>query len=228
MKNGLIIFIKTPIPGLVKTRLQPDLTKTESAELYSAFLKDLDYTFYDQDDVVCWYAVSPENFHKDLLDQMIHLDNYFLQEGQDLGERMDHAFQSLFSKGYEKIVLIGSDLPSITVDIISQALKGLDNKDSVIGPSRDGGYYLIALAHSYPEIFKNLLWSTPEVFVKTIEILDKKGLTFSLLPEFEDIDTYKELLSFYRDLKEKPNDDSDFPAHSWSVVSKLIERRQEL
>jgi rSAM/selenodomain-associated transferase 1 len=220
MKNALIIFIKTPIPGLVKTRLQPDLTAEESAELYSAFLKDLDHKFYNQFDYTCWYAVSPENFQKDVLKQIIHLDNYFLQEGQDLGERMNHAFQLLFSKGYEKVVLIGSDLLSITSDLINQALKGLVKKDCVIGPSRDGGYYLIALSHPCSFLFKDLPWSTSEIFEKTIEILDKKGLSYKLLPEFEDIDTYKELNSFCKDLKNKKRDDPDFPKNSWEIVKK--------
>jgi len=221
MKNALIIFIKTPIPGLVKTRLQPDLTADESAQLYTAFLKDIDNKLYSQDEFDCWYAVSPENFQKDDLDQIIHLDNYFLQEGQDLGQRMENAFQFLFSKGYEKIVLIGSDLPSITLDIISQALQGLETHDCVIGPSRDGGYYLIALSSLQSDIFKNLPWSTSEVLKKTIDILVKKALTYALLPGFEDIDTYKGLNSFYQNYKDKNKNDPDFPTHTWEIVRKL-------
>ena len=221
-KNALIIFIKTPIPGLVKTRLQPDLTETESAELYSAFLKDLDHTFYNQDEFVCWYAVSPENFQKDPLDKIIHLKNYFIQEGQDLGERMNHAFQALFSKGYNRVVLIGSDLPTISVDIIRQALEGLESNGCMVGPSRDGGYYLIALSRLFSDIFEKLPWSTSDVLKKTIDILVKKGLTYSLLPESEDIDTYKELISFYQNYKEKDIKDPDFPTHTWKIVYKLF------
>ena len=221
-KNALIIFIKTPIPGLVKTRLQPQISPEESAELYTAFLKDLDDKFHNPDDFLCWYAVSPENFQKDVLDQIIHLDNYFLQESEELGERMDNAFQLLFSRGYKKIVLIGSDLPTITVDLINQALQGLEAKDCVIGPSKDGGYYLIALSHPHPDIFENLPWSTSEVFEKTIDILDKKGLKYNLLQEFEDIDTYKELKTFYQNYKEINKNDPDFPTHSWKIVSKLF------
>jgi rSAM/selenodomain-associated transferase 1 len=226
MKNALIIFIKTPKPGLVKTRLQPDFTEDQSAELYSAFLKDIDNTFHNQDDFLCWYAVSPEDFEKDILAQSIHMDNYFLQQGRDLGERMHNAFQTFFSKGYEKIVLIGSDLPSITVDIISQALQGLESKDCVIGPSRDGGYYLIAMSRLCSVLFKDLPWSTSEVFGETIKILDEKDLSYVLLPEHEDIDTHKELISFYQNYKEKNRKDPDFPTHSWSITSRLIEKRK--
>jgi rSAM/selenodomain-associated transferase 1 len=222
MKNALITFIKTPLPGLVKTRLQPDLTEDQSAELYTAFLKDLDHNLYGQNHFDCWYAVSPENFDSSILAQLIHMDYHFLQEGQDLGERMHNAFQSLSSKGYEKIVLIGSDLPSIAVDIISQAIHGLDSNDCLIGPSKDGGYYLIALSRPRSEIFQNLPWSTSEIFEKTIQILDNNNLTYELLPEFEDIDTLKELISFYKALKKKDKPDPDFPIHSWEYISKLF------
>jgi rSAM/selenodomain-associated transferase 1 len=222
MKNALIIFVKTPVAGLVKTRLQPQISPEDSAELYTAFLKDIDHKFYDRDDFDSWYAVSPENFQNEVLAQIIHLDNYFLQEGKNLGECMNNAFQAMFMKGYEKIVLIGSDLPSITTDIVSQALQNLESKDCVIGPSKDGGYYLIALNSPMSALFENLPWSSSEVLEKTIEILDKNGLTYTLLSEFEDIDTNKELVSFYQSLKNNPKNHPDFPTQSWVVVRKLF------
>ena len=226
MKNALIIFIKTPIPGLVKTRLQPQLTKEESAELYAAFLKDLDHKFYNQKEFDSYYAVSPENFEEIILSRLVHLDNYFFQEGEDLGERMNYAFQSFFSKGYEKIVLIGSDLPSITPGIVSQAIHGLETNDCVLGPSKDGGYYLIALSRSFPFLFDDLPWSTSEVLGKTIDILNKKRFTYKLLQELEDIDTYTELLAFYEDQQDKLKEDSEFPINSWSYISKFLSHRK--
>jgi rSAM/selenodomain-associated transferase 1 len=221
-KNALIIFIKTPIPGMVKTRLQPDLTPEESADLYKGFLEDLDDKFHDQDDFHTWYAVSPEKFSEDILAAFIQMDRYFLQEGQDLGERMQNAFQTIFSRGYEKIVLIGSDLTSITNDIIRQALQGLVTYDCIIGPSKDGGYYLIALSCLHSEIFGDLPWSTSHVLEKTSELLNTMQLTYKLLAEFEDIDTYEDLLSFYENLKDKPKDDPDFPIHSWEILNKIF------
>ena len=223
-KNALILFIKTPIPGQVKTRLQPHITEDQSAELYSAFIKDLDHTFHIQDEFVCWYAVAPENFDKNILDQLVHLNNYFFQDGVDLGERMHHAFQTLFSKRYEKIVLIGSDLPTISVDIVSQALQDLTNNECVIGPSKDGGYYLIALSKLYSDLFKNLPWSSTDILQKTIEIIENKDLRYTILSEFEDIDTYKEIIALYNELKDKPQKDPNFPKYSWSVTSKLLEK----
>jgi rSAM/selenodomain-associated transferase 1 len=220
MKNALIIFVKTPIPGLVKTRLQPQLTENQSAELYCSFLMDLDNKFKTIEDFHTWYAVSPENFNEDILAAFVRMDKYFLQDGQDLGERMQNAFQTLFSRGYERLVLIGSDIPSITRDLISQALQGLQTNDVILGPSKDGGYYLIALSHPQAFLFENLPWSSSDVFKKTIELLNKKGLTYKILPELEDIDTYKELISFYEELKDKDKSDPDFPKHSWKILNK--------
>ena len=222
MKNALIIFVKTPVPGLVKTRLQPDLTRRESAQVYIAFLKDLDTKFFNRNNYACWYAVSPELFDEHLLARIIHLDNYFLQEGQDLGERMNHAFQTLFCKGYKKVVLIGSDLPSLSSEIINQAFLNLDRNDCVIGPSKDGGNYLIALNNPLPALFQDLIWSSSSVFNKTVKLLDKTGITYFRLPELADIDTAEELISFYQDLKEEMTYKFDFPRHSWEIVRKLF------
>ena len=221
-KNALIIFVKTPVPGMVKTRLQPELTEDQSAELYCNFLMDLDNKFNPIADFDTWYAVSPENFNEDILAAFVQMDKYFLQDGHDLGKRMKNAFQALFSRGYEKLVLIGSDIPSITIDIISQALQGLETKDCVLGPSKDGGYYLIALSKIHQEIFRDFPWSTSVVLKKTMEILKKKGITYNLLVELEDIDTYENLISFYKDLEDRSKDDPDFPTNSWKILHKIF------
>jgi rSAM/selenodomain-associated transferase 1 len=221
-KNALIIFIKTPIPGLVKTRLQPELTEDQSAELYCNFLMDLDKKFKSVADFDTWYAVSLENFNEDILAAFVQMDKYFLQEGKNLGERMKNAFQALFSRGYEKLVLIGSDIPSITINIIKQALHDLETNNCILGPSKDGGYYLVALSRIYQDIFDDLPWSTSAVLEKTLQILNKNGITYNLLAENEDIDTHKELLAFYKDLKDRPKNDPDFPKHSWDLMNKLF------
>jgi rSAM/selenodomain-associated transferase 1 len=183
---------------------------------------DLDEKLNSVEDFDTWYAVSPQKFNDDVLAPFIQMDKYFLQEGHDLGERMNNAFIELFSRGYDNIVLIGSDIPSITRDMINQALKGLQNNDCVIGPSKDGGYYLIALSQALPYIFEDIPWSTSKVFEKSIKILNKKGFTYKLIQELEDIDTYKELVSFYEHLRDKPVDNPDFPSHSWKVLQKIF------
>lgn len=222
MKNALIIFIKTPIPGLVKTRLQPELTEDQSAELYCSFLMDLDRKFKKAEHFDTWYAVSPQKFNEDILATFVQMDKYFFQEGHDLGERMQNAFQVIIEKGYNKTVLIGSDIPSITRDIIHQAFQQLDTFNCILGPSKDGGYYLIALSKIYPEIFKDLPWSTSLVLEKTSEILNKIGLSYNLLAEIEDIDTYEDLLSFYQDLKNRSSKDPDYSNHTMEVLTKIF------
>jgi glycosyltransferase A (GT-A) superfamily protein (DUF2064 family) len=118
--------------------------------------------------------------------------------------------------------LIDSDLPPISSDIINQAISDLDKNNCVLGPSIDGGYYLIALNNTISVLFEGPLWSTPPVIQQTILILDKMGLTFSPLPELEDIDTSIELISFYHAFKDMSKTNPDFPTHSCFVTSRLI------
>ncbi len=148
-KNALIIFIKTPFPNQVKTRLQPQISGEDSARLYSAFLRDIDNHFTGNDTFDCWYAISPERFDQNNLADLVTLSNYYLQNGLDLGERMANAFEYLFNKGYEKIILMGSDVPTLTVDTIVESFGLLNTSDCVLGPGFDGGYYLIGMKKLY-------------------------------------------------------------------------------
>ena len=209
-------------PFQVKTRLQPQISGEEAAKLYTAFLQDLDKRFNSRDNFDCWYAISPDNYNENILKGIINLTNFFMQQGVDLGERMNQAFQTLFTRGYERTVLIGSDIPAIPLDYVHQAFRYLNNYDCVIGPSDDGGYYLIALRMSHPVLFQNQTWSTTEVFNQTITILEENQLSFKILPRQHDIDTIKDLITFYNSLKGATKESSDFPSQSWSVMSRLI------
>ena len=219
--DALTIFIKTPVPFQVKTRLQPNLSGKESALLYSSFLRDLDERFIKIVDFDCWYAVSPENFRKEVLEDIVTLKRYFLQQGADIGERMSKAFEDLFSKGYTKVVLIGSDVPELPAESIDQALKHLDFYDCVIGPSADGGYYLIALKKRLPDLFRGINWSTSEVFNRSIDILKMNKTKYKVLDVKEDIDTKKELISLYHNLKDKNKKSTDFPVHTWEMLKNI-------
>ncbi len=221
-KNALIVFIKTPVPNQVKTRLQPQISGEESARLYSAFLKDIDKRFTENDKFDCWYAISPKNFDKRILNEFINLSSYFLQSGEDLGEQMVNAFQHLFEKKYEQIVLIGSDIPTLTVDSILGAFKLLQSNECVLGPGYDGGYYLIGLKQAYPSLFENIPWSTSDVFEKTMTIIDQNNITVYTLPRQRDIDTFAELTELYEELKIADIGSADFPSHTWEIICDLI------
>jgi hypothetical protein len=121
------------------------------------------------------------------------------QHGEDLGERMEHAFRQAFSEGFGKAVLVGSDIPDLKAPVMQQAFNCLRSTDAVLGPAADGGYYLIGFRRDsfLPAAFKGITWSTDSVFEKTRETLESTGLTVSLLPELSDMDSALDLESFF-------------------------------
>jgi rSAM/selenodomain-associated transferase 1 len=124
---------------------------------------------------------------------------YFSQQGDNLGERMKHSFQQAFRHGFEKVVIIGSDSPDLPAHIIIKAFENLDAFDTVIGPAVDGGYYLLGIRHDTfcPEIFEDIPWSTDIVFDQTLKKIEQAALTFSILPEWYDVDNLSELQQLY-------------------------------
>ena len=119
------------------------------------------------------------------------------QTGGDLGRRMNSGFEQGFARGYKSIVIIGSDCPAVTRALVNEALHKLLRHDAVIGPAADGGYYLIGLCRSAPELFTDIDWSTEQVLNQTIERCNAVHLTHALLPELRDIDLVEDL-EFYR------------------------------
>ncbi|MBW2328562.1 MAG: TIGR04282 family arsenosugar biosynthesis glycosyltransferase, partial [Deltaproteobacteria bacterium] len=122
-----------------------------------------------------------------------------IQQGSDLGQRMEHAFTQTIQQGAERILLIGSDCPDITADIISNGLKKLNNHDLVLGPAADGGYYLIGLRTHGNEIatlFNSIDWGTDQVLEQTLTQAKKGELSCTLLPQLHDIDRPEDLVYF--------------------------------
>ena len=118
-----------------------------------------------------------------------------LQEGNGLGNKMKNAFQDI-CQTHSKVVIIGSDCPSLTAKIINEAFKKLDEYAFVIGPATDGGYYLLGMNQFSPAVFENIKWSTAKVLAKTIEIIENLGKSYQLLPELSDIDTEEDWKTF--------------------------------
>jgi rSAM/selenodomain-associated transferase 1 len=183
--DALIIFIKNPERGKVKTRLASTVGDDQALAVYRALLthtrrlaESLDVVdrllfysaFIDRDDD--WPASSFEKF---------------LQRGPDLGARMHQAFITALSD-HEKAVIIGSDCPSLTADIIQEAFAQLDQHDFVIGPAEDGGYYLLGMKEVHPQLFFDITWSTSAVFSTTMERIEALGKSCHRLPELSDID----------------------------------------
>lgn len=198
MKTCVIVFAKNPIPNAVKTRLIPPLSPEQAATLYAAFLTDWCEALAELSDVDLIIAYTPADAQPDL--QALIGDDaiYIPQVGIDLGERLTSATQWAAEHGYTKILLVGSDSPTLPISYISQALTLLDSRNIVIGPSTDGGYYLIGfsvetLATTIPQVFEDIAWSTAEVFQQTVVRIHAAKATFGLLPPWYDIDSAEDL-----------------------------------
>jgi rSAM/selenodomain-associated transferase 1 len=186
----ILVFVKYPEPGRVKTRLTAWIGADAAAELYRAFVADvlatvktLGFPFQ-----ICFY---PEDKRALMLQWLGEEYHYVPQRGKNLGERMKYGFVDAFADENERVVITGSDAPDLPLSILRRAFDGLTTHDVVIGPSQDGGYYLIGFRRDtfLPPVFDNIPWSTPTVFDMTMSILHDQGLKVSLLPEWQDVDT---------------------------------------
>jgi len=189
-KYALIVFVKNPLLGKVKTRLAQKIGEKNTLRIYHKLLNHtLKIILPLTQDVVIYYSDEV------IIDDMWAGHQYLKekQTGIDLGDKMSNAFKNYFSKDYKKICIIGSDNLEITTEIIEQAFHELNETDIVIGPSADGGYYLVGMKAQYSEIFKNKPWSTSRVLEETINDLKDQTLSYSLLKTLSDIDTYKDL-----------------------------------
>ncbi|TVQ07359.1 MAG: glycosyltransferase [Balneolaceae bacterium] len=186
----LLIFVKNAINGHVKTRLAADLGDKRALGIYrKMLLQTLSEAAEADASKEVWYSsfiekkgnVNEKLFHKKL------------QQGENLGERMKFAFNNAFKNGYKKVVIIGSDCPEITSDLLNDAFRLLESKDVVIGPSEDGGYYLLGKSLFEPSLFDRVEWSSPKVLQQTLEKIKKKSLSVALLHPLNDIDTIEDL-----------------------------------
>jgi uncharacterized protein len=193
--NALVIMTKAPQPGRSKTRLVPPLSYDEAADLARALLVDQLENLARFDGARLFIAFTPEKtagFFEGFITQGF---TCFPQRGQSLGERMSYAFGHLFASAFQNIILIGSDLPALPLRFFHQAYACLEESaaDVVLGPSADGGYYLVGMNRMIATIFDDIDWSGDDVLVRTIHKLEDRGLKHELLSQWYDIDTGKDL-----------------------------------
>ncbi len=189
MSTCLIIFAKSPIPGKVKTRLSPKITPSKAAELYKAFIVDTvsNALKLKCDKVIIAY--TPYNAEMALNRLVGQSVNFLPQKGHNLGERMKNAFKHSFAKGLKRTVIIGTDTPTLPVSYIQKAFDVLKEVPIVIGPTFDGGYYLIGLSEPNDNIFDSVRWSTSSVFSQTLARIKGVNKRLYLLPPWYDVDT---------------------------------------
>jgi rSAM/selenodomain-associated transferase 1 len=190
----LLFFIKNPKKGKVKTRVASAIGDKMAMKLYRRFLLEMLSTL-NRGTFLFYLCFHPENSLNDLKDWLGDHYLYTPQMGENLGQRMKNGFVEAFSMNFKRVILIGSDIPDLPLEFIEEAFNSLGEKDAVIGPSFDGGYYLIGFRDKTfsPQVFEGIPWSTERVFEDTMKILKQEGLLVHTLPRWRDIDTIEDL-----------------------------------
>jgi rSAM/selenodomain-associated transferase 1 len=217
--GSIILFVKAPEKGMVKSRLASALGEETALHIYKSFVLDIIDMLKKraQPLKICFH---PADSKETVVNWLGEGFSYMPQRGEDLGERMENAFVDSFSEGIAKVVLIGSDIPDLPSTVIDEAFSSLDFTDAVIGPASDGGYYLIGFRKStfLADVFHGVPWSAGAVFRETMKIFGRSGLRVHVLPEWYDVDTLNDLRSLFI-----RNTDTEFrESQSMSICRKIF------
>ena len=232
---ALVLFAKAPIPGQVKTRLCPPLTPDEAASLHGSFVLDslerskaaIQQQKLSLDRALACAPSAAHVFFKILGER--HGVRLLDQVGEDLGARMQLAASTLFAEGYRRLLLVGTDLPSLPLSIYRDALAQLDRHPVVLGPALDGGYYLLGLRQPASELFDRIPWSTAEVLKATVARAETAGLTVGQLQPWRDVDTIEDLRSIIQEAKQderRPKPQRQFSARTAGTLQLIGQRLQ--
>ena len=192
MKKAVICFTRVPRPGQTKTRLMPVLSGEQCAQLHRAFLQDLNAVYQDLEaDLLVAYTPDP---HWQALQSLLPCGKqFFQQEGDGLGARMHNALCQAFRWGYESVLLTGSDLPELKKEHLEHAFAVLAQADVVLGPTRDGGYYLVGMKRPCARVFEGHKYGGSTVLESTLAAIADAGLKGALESDCEDVDTPEDL-----------------------------------
>lgn len=197
-KNLIITFTRNPELGKVKTRLAKGIGETSALEIYKFLLEHTKNVLSKLDcDKAVYYSVKIRE--NDIWDSEVFSKHQ--QFGDDLGARMQNAFDNGFKKGYEKIIIVGSDLYDLNTEIINQAFKKLDTNDNVIGPAEDGGYYLLGMKTLNPSVFDIENWGTETVYKQTVSKLTSSLYVLETLNDIDYVEDLKPYDIFKKYLK---------------------------
>ncbi len=204
MDNALIVVAKQPVPGLTKTRLCPPFSHKQAAELYRCLMLDtlaLVARLHVADHVLAYTPAGARSLFEDLAP-----DGFVLvpQQGADLGERLANALAYHFELGYQRVVIMNSDGPTLPLAHLEEAFTALDGADIALGPGHDGGYYLIGMKALHASLFRGIAWSTKSVVPQTIELCRSLGLAVHELPIWYDVDVEADLNRLFSDAARDP------------------------
>ena len=199
MKKAVILFTRVPRPGQTKTRLLPVLTPEQCADLHWAFLKDFADLYRDLDaHLFVAYTPDPD---WELLKAVFPGAGYLPQKGADLGERMYRCLRKVLALDYESVILTGSDLPMMTAAHLKSGFDALEEQDIAMGPTSDGGYYLIGMKLPCREVFRIEGYGGASVFENTVAAAKNAGLSVGLALPCDDVDTPEDLENLARTVR---------------------------
>lgn len=191
MKNAVICFTRVPKPGLTKTRLLPVLSPDQCVQLHWAFLRDLAEVYRDVD-AHLFVAHVPDPDWESLKSVFPHA-GFLPQKGADLGEKMYRSIRKVMELGYESVILTGTDLPLMTAEHLNRGFELLEEKDIAIGPTSDGGYYLIGMKQPRREVFRIGGYGGSSVLENTVAAAESAGLSVGIALPCDDVDTPDDL-----------------------------------
>ena len=193
MKEAIIIFVRNPELGKVKTRLAAKIGNEKALEVYIKLLEHTRDILSGLEADKFVFGTEPFNLHwRGCINE--------IQTSGDLGSRMSNAFHLVFAKGYDRVIIIGSDCLELTKHHIEEAFAALNENDIVIGPATDGGYYLLGMKKLHGQLFENKSWSTDLVFRQTMDSINQSGLPIFSLEWLNDIDTEKDLPANWKNI----------------------------
>jgi rSAM/selenodomain-associated transferase 1 len=206
MRRALVVMAREPVAGQTKTRLTPPLTAEEAAELYRFFLEKVLETVRRVNQThreilphVAYAPATARDYFQRLAPDFVLVE----QVGERLNERLNCVFEWCFAQGYDQAAAMNSDSPTLPGEYLMLAFERLETADVVLGPCEDGGYYLLGLKRPCPEIILPVQMSTSRVLRDTLALVQQQGLTVSLLPEWYDVDTVKDLGRLQTDLNSR-------------------------
>lgn len=198
--RALLVVAKQPVPGQTKTRLCPPLTHAQAADLYECFLRDtLDTmrTVMKVKAIIGYLPDDAQEYFRQLAPDMELIG----QLGETLGERLDHLLKVTLNNGFQQAVIMDSDSPTLPASYLIQAFDQLAEADVVLGPTRDGGYYLIGAKRPQSQLVRQVQMSTPHVLSDTLKLAKAIGTTIALLPIWYDVDNISDLFHLDREIK---------------------------
>lgn len=208
-RQCILLFLRAPEKGRVKTRLAAALGDDVTLRLYRAFVLDiLDMLFRTEYPVVlCFHPREKASEIKAWLGRELPC---WPQTGKTLGKKMANAFIRAFSEGFDRVVLVGSDIPDLPDRIIESAFSAINREGAAIGPAEDGGYYLVAFRKSVflPGVFENIPWGTEKVLQQTLKVFNAHRAPVSLLEPWRDMDDAGDVKDL---LAKHPSDDAPAP-----------------